>query len=59
MLLELPACCCTGLLPYYEHLCAELGWAQDVAKVSEMQAANEQQLAELGAKIKVGAVWLC
>lgn len=42
----------TGLAPYYEHLCTELGWTPDQAKLTEMQGANLKQLEELDAKIK-------
>lgn len=41
-----------GLAPYYEHLCTELGWTPDQAKLTEMQGANLKQLEELDAKIK-------
>ena len=39
------------MAPYYEHLCGQLGWPMDSAKLQAMQAANKQQLAELDAKI--------
>lgn len=43
---------CAGLAPFYEHLCTELGWTPDQAKLTEMQGANLKQLEELEAKIK-------
>lgn len=47
-----------GLAPYYEHLCAELGWTPDQTKLTEMQGANLKQLEELDAKIKASAALL-
>lgn len=44
-----------GLAPYYEHLCTELGWTPDQAKLTEMQGANLKQLEELDAKIKASS----
>eukprot|EP00879_Flechtneria_rotunda_P004844 GHRR01005117.1.p1 GENE.GHRR01005117.1~~GHRR01005117.1.p1 ORF type:complete len:388 (+),score=142.07 GHRR01005117.1:202-1365(+) len=41
-----------GLAPYYQHICTELGWQVDQAKLSEMQSRNQKQLEELDAKFK-------
>lgn len=41
-----------GLAAFYEHLCTELGWTPDQAKLTEMQNKNAKQLEELEAKIK-------
>ena len=39
------------MAPYYEHVCAQLGWPVDAAKLQAMQAANKKQLEDLEAKI--------
>jgi hypothetical protein len=39
------------MAPYYEHVCAQLGWQVDGARLQAMQAANKQQLEDLEAKI--------
>ncbi|GLC35455.1 hypothetical protein PLESTB_000205300 [Pleodorina starrii] len=41
-----------NLAPLYQHLCSELGWTLDSAKLAEMQAANTAKLAELDEKQK-------
>lgn len=52
-------CCCAGLAPFYEHLCTDLGWTPDQAKLTEMQTANAKQLEELEAKIKASSSIYC
>lgn len=46
---------CAGLAAFYEHLCTELGWTPDQAKLTEMQNKNAKQLEELEAKIKASS----
>lgn len=40
------------LAPIYEHLCSELGWQPDAARLAAMRAANATALEEHDAKIK-------
>eukprot|EP00775_Hariotina_reticulata_P003394 gene3394-3668_t len=47
-----------GLAPYYEHICSDLGWQVDQAKLLEMQDRKKQQLEKLELKISDAAVFL-
>lgn len=40
------------MAPFYEHLCAKLGWARDDALLARLRAANEAAEARLDAAIK-------
>lgn len=41
-----------GAAPFYEHICGELGWQVDQARLEQVQSSNAQQLQELEDKIK-------
>lgn len=42
----------TDLAPLYEHLCAELGWPVDHAKITAMKEKNQAKLKEFDEKAK-------
>merc|ERR1712083_767762 len=39
------------MAPFYEHICADLGWKVDTDLLTRMKAANETKLAEIQAQV--------
>ena len=43
---------CLEMVPFYEHVCNELKWSVDNARLRQMKEENTKELEELDSKIK-------